>query len=172
MKVVVVCGEEKPRAETNALIRKLHSGNNNAGRKIEYMSVGLDGKDCKADYRNANWIDRCFPGTTTAPFADVIVLEGCPARHVGRWEGSVFQHRVLEPLVRRVLEPFGALLVLPSPLNFLGSSPIYSTTLVHKNGRRTELFDPNDKAKYVAFFENMGLEHVGEMRKASVFMKV
>ena len=164
MKVVVVCGEATPTAKTRALIKKLEGKKNNSS--VEYISVGLDGKDCRADYRDADWIDRCFSGKN----ADVIVLEHCPQRHVGAWEGSVFQYRVLEPLVRRVLQPSGFLLVVPSPMTFLGHSSLHSTTLVHKNGRRTELVEP-DEATFAAFFEKMGLEYEGDMRDASVFTK-
>jgi hypothetical protein len=169
MKVIVVCGEGKPRQKTRELIKKLNGGNSSG---VEYMSVGLNGKDCKADYTHPDWIDRCFPGTNT-PFADVIVLEGCPQRHFGAWENppsSVFQYSVIAPLVRRVLRPYGFLLVIPSPMAFLGTSSLYSTTLVHKNGRRTDLVEP-DEAKYAAFFGTTGLKHEGEMHGASVFTK-
>jgi hypothetical protein len=171
IKVVVVCGEKKPTAKTLALVEKMNGGD---ASEIEYVSVGLNGKDCKVDYTHTNWVNRCFSNgkNPNGPSADIIVLEACPQRDIDR-VASVLSYRVLEPLVRRVLRPRGFLIVTPSPM--ISVPPGYTTTIVHKNGRRTDMVERNE-VKYEAFFKTLGLKYEGEIRvgkhEASLFVKI
>lgn len=78
---LILCGERRVNPTTVAVLSQLFPG-----RAWNFISAGLYGKHCRANFRNARWIDRCFAQNVQFP---VVYEEYCDNTLVDVWKQFV-----------------------------------------------------------------------------------